>query len=36
VIDWADATANRWDVTEELEVLAAQARTTARPMWWLM
>jgi len=24
VIDWADATANRWDVTEELEVLAAQ------------
>ncbi len=24
VIDWTDATANRWDVTEELEVLAAQ------------
>jgi type I restriction enzyme R subunit len=24
VIDWVDATANRWDVTEELEVLAAQ------------
>ena len=24
VVDWADATANRWDVTEELEVLAAQ------------
>ena len=24
VIDWADALANRWDVTEELEVLAAQ------------
>ncbi|MFZ5550403.1 MAG: type I restriction endonuclease subunit R [Pseudomonadota bacterium] len=24
VIDWADAAANRWDVTEELEVLAAQ------------
>lgn len=24
VIDWADATANRWNVTEELEVLAAQ------------
>lgn len=24
VIDWADPTANRWDVTEELEVLAAQ------------
>ncbi|WP_087744106.1 MULTISPECIES: type I restriction endonuclease subunit R [unclassified Acidovorax] len=24
VIDWAEATANRWDVTEELEVLAAQ------------
>lgn len=24
VIDWADARANRWDVTEELEVLAAQ------------
>ncbi|KTT16526.1 type I restriction endonuclease subunit R [Pseudacidovorax intermedius] len=24
VIDWADATANRWDVTEELEVLSAQ------------
>lgn len=23
VIDWADATANRWDVTEELEVLGA-------------
>ena len=24
VIDWSDATANHWDVTEELEVLAAQ------------
>ena len=24
VIDWSDAGANRWDVTEELEVLAAQ------------
>lgn len=24
VIDWADPSANRWDVTEELEVLAAQ------------
>jgi type I restriction enzyme, R subunit len=24
VIDWTDASANRWDVTEELEVLAAQ------------
>lgn len=24
VIDWAEAAANRWDVTEELEVLAAQ------------
>ena len=24
VIDWADATANRWDVTEELDVLSAQ------------
>ena len=24
VIDWADPTANRWDVTEELEVLSAQ------------
>jgi type I restriction enzyme R subunit len=24
VIDWADASANRWDVTEELEVLSAQ------------
>jgi type I restriction enzyme R subunit len=24
VIDWVDATENRWDVTEELEVLAAQ------------
>lgn len=24
VIDWADASANRWDVTEELEVLTAQ------------
>ena len=24
VIDWMDTTANRWDVTEELEVLAAQ------------
>jgi type I restriction enzyme, R subunit len=24
VIDWVDAKANRWDVTEELEVLAAQ------------
>ncbi|GAA0765119.1 HsdR family type I site-specific deoxyribonuclease [Ideonella azotifigens] len=24
VIDWADAAANRWDVTEELDVLAAQ------------
>ncbi|MBS0495901.1 MAG: type I restriction endonuclease subunit R [Proteobacteria bacterium] len=24
VIDWTDAAANRWDVTEELEVLAAQ------------
>ncbi len=24
IIDWADAGANRWDVTEELEVLAAQ------------
>lgn len=24
VIDWADANANRWDVTEELEVLSAQ------------
>lgn len=24
VIDWANPTANRWDVTEELEVLAAQ------------
>ncbi|AMJ57452.1 MULTISPECIES: HsdR family type I site-specific deoxyribonuclease [Stenotrophomonas] len=24
VIDWTDATANLWDVTEELEVLAAQ------------
>ena len=24
VIDWTDTTANRWDVTEELEVLAAQ------------
>lgn len=24
VIDWADASGNRWDVTEELEVLAAQ------------
>ena len=24
VIDWADAAANRWDVTEELEVLSAQ------------
>ncbi len=24
VIDWADASANHWDVTEELEVLAAQ------------
>jgi len=24
VIDWTDATPNRWDVTEELEVLAAQ------------
>lgn len=24
LIDWADANANRWDVTEELEVLAAQ------------
>jgi type I restriction enzyme R subunit len=24
VIDWSDPTANRWDVTEELEVLAAQ------------
>jgi type I restriction enzyme R subunit len=24
VIDWSDATANYWDVTEELEVLAAQ------------
>ena len=24
VIDWADATANRWDVTEELRVLSAQ------------
>ncbi|KQO26402.1 DEAD/DEAH box helicase [Acidovorax sp. Leaf76] len=24
VIDWTDASANRWDVTEELEVLSAQ------------
>ncbi|GAB2468431.1 HsdR family type I site-specific deoxyribonuclease [Comamonas humi] len=24
VIDWADTTANRWDVTEELELLATQ------------
>ena len=24
IIDWADVSANRWDVTEELEVLAAQ------------
>lgn len=24
VIDWTDTTANRWDVTEELEVLSAQ------------
>ncbi len=24
IVDWTDAAANRWDVTEELEVLAAQ------------
>ncbi|MDO8263409.1 MAG: type I restriction endonuclease, partial [Gallionella sp.] len=31
VIDWLDATANRWDVTEELEVLAAQGTHTRLP-----
>ncbi len=31
VIDWTDATANRWDVTEELEVLAAQGTHTRLP-----
>lgn len=31
VIDWKDPTANRWDVTEELEVLAAQGTHTRLP-----
>jgi len=31
VVDWTDATANRWDVTEELEVLAAQGTHTRLP-----
>lgn len=31
VIDWTDATANRWDVTEELEVLAAQGTHQRTP-----
>ncbi|CDG85739.1 type I site-specific deoxyribonuclease, HsdR family protein [Janthinobacterium agaricidamnosum NBRC 102515 = DSM 9628] len=31
VIDWTDATANRWDVTEELEVLAAQGTYHRKP-----
>jgi type I restriction enzyme, R subunit len=31
VIDWADASANRWDVTEELEVLSAQGTHRRTP-----
>ena len=31
VIDWADPTTNRWDVTEELEVLAAQGTRHRTP-----
>lgn len=31
VIDWQDVAANRWDVTEELEVLAAQGTHTRLP-----
>ncbi|WP_034299331.1 type I restriction endonuclease subunit R [Herbaspirillum sp. RV1423] len=31
VIDWQDASANRWDVTEELEVLSAQGTHTRIP-----
>ncbi|WP_374568046.1 type I restriction endonuclease subunit R [Ideonella sp.] len=31
VIDWADPGANRWDVTEELEVLAAQGTRHRSP-----
>lgn len=31
IIDWHDPAANRWDVTEELELLSAQATHTRRP-----
>lgn len=31
VIDWVDTAANRWEVTEELEVLAAQGTHTRLP-----
>lgn len=31
VIDWTDVSANRWDVTEELEVLSAQGTHHRRP-----
>ena len=31
LIDWADVAANRWDVTEEFEVLSAQGTHTRRP-----